>query len=554
MRTLAAILLFIQALPAAAQFTDLAIDRSGRRILFSTPLTLKGEENNNEFKLIEADQTRKLRTYLSVKAEWLPGDRAPLNFPSLRSTVLSSDGQTVAWTATRACAGGSGCLGVERLMGTIRHGRCAQGERCETAAAGWARLSANGRWAAFAGPQSMARQYGLKLLDLDTGASSQWMSPPSGISGAGRRSIANDGTLVTGGTGPGLLVFRAGAEPVQRRTTWNLTEVVVSDDARFAVGQTLEANPSLVAVELATGWETVLIQAAEGCRKPALTEDGTVLMFLSGANWEGKNDSLAVQVWTADLITGRLRQWTFEPAGVLDAAISGDGMTVVAATAGGRLIAVDGLSLETSEIARGTDAVSQMPAQVARGSRYELTGAGLDQAELAWKDRSIQPVSISANRIEFIFPWDAEMGEAALVVSGKGSQFEPQSFTARLSDVAPYFISANYRISGLRPDGSEISDMNPVRPGEAITLRMAGLGPVDSQGRVLTALEIYDSSSGGGPIEILSARADPDKEGRYLITARVPGRTYLYSPVSWVIRAAGSGGYSDTGNLPIATQ
>jgi uncharacterized protein (TIGR03437 family) len=400
----------------------------------------------------------------------------------------------------------------------------------------------------------MARQYGLKLLDLDTGASSQWMSPPSGISGAGRRSIANDGTLVTGGTGPGLLVFRAGAEPVQRRTTWNLTEVVVSDDARFAVGQTLEENPSLVAVELATGWETVLIQAAEGCRKPALTEDGTVLMFLSGANWEGKNDSLAVQVWTADLITGRLRQWTFEPAGVLDAAISGDGMTVVAAAAGGRLIVVDGLSLETSEIASGTDAVSQMPAQVARGSRYELTGTGLDQAELAWKDRSIQPVSISANRIEFIFPWDAEMGEAVLVVSRKGSQFEPQSFTARLSDVAPYFISANYRVSGLRPDGSEISDMNPVRPGEAITLRMAGLGPVDSQGRVLTALEIYESTAGGGPIEILSARVDPDKEGRYLITARVPGRMYLYSPVSWVIRAAGSGDYSDTGNLPIATQ
>lgn len=189
-------------------------------------------------------------------------------------------------------------------------------------------------------------------------------------------------------------------------------------------------------------------------------------------------------------------------------------MTVVAAAAGGRLIAVDGLSLGTSEIARGTDAVSQMPTQVARGSRYELTGAGLDQAELDWRDRSIQPVSISADRIEFIFPWDAELGEAALVVSRKGTQFEPQSFTARLSDVVPYLISANYTISGQRPDGSEISDMNPVRPGEAATLRKAGLGPVGSQGRVLTALEIYEGSSDGGPIEILSARADPDKEGR----------------------------------------
>jgi uncharacterized protein (TIGR03437 family) len=552
------LLFLVLILPAAAQFRDLATDRSATRIMFSTNLTLNGEDRNDDSKLIEADSTGKLRTYLSIKSDWLPGDRAPLNFPTLRFPVLSSDGQTVAWTATRTCIGGSGCLGVERAMGYVRHGRCGSaGERCETANAGYARLSANGRWAAFINPTAMTRRYGVRRVNLDSSASDDWPHYLPGIYDIAGRMLADDGSIVSGASAPGVSVHTPGLDPRTLPAPWNLTSVTVSPDGRFAVGQTQHEAPVLAIVELATGWYAPYIEAVEGATRPAFTDDGQTLMFLSGANWEDRNPTLAVQVWTIDLPTGILRQWTSEQSGIRDAAISGNGQVVIAATGDGRLLRIDGLTLEASELARAAEASTDISGPAARLSRYSLTGTGLDRVKLTFKGQPVDILAQSPALIEFIFPATAELGGGPLELSVDASPFQSQNITVELKQAYPEFIVKSNRASGLRADGSPISESNPVQSGEIITLHMRGLGPIDSSGKVMTQLDLVDGSAATTvfpPVEIISATADPAAPGLYLLKVRVPNRTYSQTPVYWYIRVAGDEYFRSTAFLPVQTK
>lgn len=553
-------LLFFLAfiLPAAAQFRDLATDRHATRILFTTNLTLAGEDRNDDSKLIEADATGKLRTYLSIKPDWIPGDRAPLNFPTLRFPVLSSDGLTVGWTATRTCIGGSGCLGVERAMGYVRHGRCGSaGERCETAHPGYARLSANGLWAAFLNPTSMVRRYGVRRANLETGALDDSPDFRPGIYDIANRMITDTGSVVSGAQPPGVSVHPLGLLAHVVPAPWNLTTVTVSPDGRFAVGQTQHEVPVLGIVELATGWSAPYIEAFEGATRPAFTDDGQTLMFLSGANWEDRNVTLAVQVWTIDLPTGVLRQWTAEPSGIRDAAISGNGQTVIAATGDGRLLRIDGLTLEVAELARAAEAVGPLPTTAARLSRYSLNGTGLDRVRLNFNGQPVEILARSPARIDFLFPASAPLGSGRLELSVEAGPFQPQSITVDLLEAYPEFVVTNGLATGVRADLSPISDANPVQPGETVTLRMLGLGPVDSSGKVMTQLELADGSTeltAFPPIEIISATADPDSPGLYLLKARVPNRVYTRSPVYWYIRIAGDERYWPMAMLPVKTQ
>jgi uncharacterized protein (TIGR03437 family) len=280
-------------------------------------------------------------------------------------------------------------------------------------------------------------------------------------------------------------------------------------------------------------------------------------MFLSGANWEDRNGTLAVQVWTIDLPTGILRQWTTEPSGIGEAAISGDGQTVIAATIDGRLLRIDGPTLHVVELARAAEASTAISGPVARLSRYELTGTGLGRVNLTFKGQPVQIFSQSPTLIEFIFPATAELGGGPLELSVEGSPFQPQSITVELKEAYPEFIVESARVTGLRADGSPISDANPVQPGEIITLRMRGLGPIDSSGKVTTQLELVDGSAATvtfPPIEIISATSDPAAPGLYLLKARVPNRTYTQSPVYWYIRVSGDEYFRSMGFVPVQTQ
>ena len=100
-------------------------------------------------------------------------------------------------------------------MGYVRQGRCGAGERCETANVGWARLGANGRWAAFINPTALFRPYGMRRVNLQTNAYDDWPYYLPGIYDSISRMIADDGTITSGAQEPGLAVPPPASPPTR---------------------------------------------------------------------------------------------------------------------------------------------------------------------------------------------------------------------------------------------------------------------------------------------------------------------------------------------------
>lgn len=542
--------------PAHAQFVDLATDSRGSRLLFSTSLSLPNEERNDQPKIVELSAGRVLRTLFSARVEMQsPGDAFPSSFPVLRGPMLSSDGSVTAFTATRWCLGGSRCLSVELVLGTVTPSGCGAGHACAFSSAGTASLSANGRWAVFYNPASMLRRYGVLRLNLQSGAAEPFASPLPGPAPAGARTVANDGTIVSGSPDPYIEVRRPGSDPIRVPVQIGLDSVVVSDDARFAVGVTRDLARSLVAVELQSGLETVIVEAEEGCAHPVLSDGGSRLLFLSAANWEARNDGLAVQAWTIDIVTGRLRQWTSEPSGIVDATLSGDGQTLWAATSDGRIVRIQDAGEEAEEMVPASPAATlRRTARIAPGSRYTLNGRGLAGARVEWKALALPVIWSSNERLEFLLPFGAALGLDALEVKREGSPFAPLRIAAEAIEAAPLFAETERYAQGLREDGSPLTRENPAAPGEIVTLTVTGLGPVSASGQVLLPVELREIEDASVPpplLPVLNASRDPESEGMYLIRFRVPPAISA-NPLQLGIRVAGADHDEDWVWLPVA--
>ena len=404
---------------ARAQFNDLATDRHGTRVLFSSSFSLQSDPLQDWRKLFEASPAS-LRTFLALD----PGydlteftQKEP-NFFRLQKPELSSDGLTTVWTGQRYCRGGSGCFLFEGYAATVRRIGVPDLLRLGTG-----RLSANGRWVLFSGwAMPMVHQ---GYIDLSTGKEYEIPQRSLSLAGTGRRVVANDGTAVFGSLDPGLHLMRPG-EPVSViEGPPAIAHAVIDDNARFAVYQAGGGWPWLGLVDLYTNENFLVAAAAEGCTNPALSEDGTRLLFLSGANWEARNDGLAPQVWIMDLITGRLHQATAGPDGIAEATLSGDGLTVFAATYRGSLLKVDLLSGESSELAPPTPSFFLSVAYSNPGATLHLDGSGLLGAQLSLDGQDIPALAGDMRSIEFQVPPSTPAGAHVLEVRTEGSPFRP---------------------------------------------------------------------------------------------------------------------------------
>lgn len=509
--------LFLLAGGLAAQYQDLTTDRHGWKAAFSSPLSLKGATRNDQPKILEVDAAGGLKTLRDEPAAINPGDRAPVNFPVLTKPEFSADGRRMALSGERWCIGGSGCVGVERLLGRVVW---LDGSR-ETTGSGVARISANGRWVVYANPTSIVNPYRFHRVDLEGGRSELDRTGIYGLPRAGRRAVADDGTVLTIPGGRQLTVKKPGHPDATAALPFNAASVTLSNDARFAVAETSDAVPMIWLVDLLTFESIPAVIAAEGAAQPALSDDGMTMLFLSGANWAANNDSLAVQVWTMDLSTGRLRQWSHEAAGVAEATISGDGMVVWAVSRDGRLLRIDGLTGETYT-AIGAAAVLETPESAvwAPGSRYWLAGRGLKDANLRWLGTELSVVQSEDAWVEFIIPWNVGSGSGVLEVDRAGSPFQPFQLAGEMRPVAPRFIKTDEFIHGLRADGSPLTPGNPAAAGEEVTLLLRGLGPCDAAGRTLAQVEVVWRSS--LPVAVLDSTSDPATPGTYLLKVRIP--------------------------------
>jgi uncharacterized protein (TIGR03437 family) len=551
--------LFVWALaagaPAAAQFLDLATDSHGSRLLFSTPLSLPGDERNDQLKIIEASPGGSLRTLFSTPPTMQsPDDSFPSNFPVLRGALLSSSG-ALAYTASRWCIGGSRCLPVESFLGTVLPPGCNAGQGCAISSAGTVSLSSNGRWAVFFNPSSMMRRYWITWLDLETGATASSSVPLAVPAPAGGRIVASDGAVVSGAQEAFLDLRRPASEPTLIPTRSGLDQVIVSSDGRFAVGVTRDAARSLTAVDFRSGLETVIVEAEEGCSNPVLSEDGSTLLFLSGANWEARNGSLAVQVWTIGMLTGRLMQWTSEPEGIAAATLSGDGQTVWAATGDGRILRLQAPGAAAEEVvAASPDAALHGTTRIVPGSRYTLEGSGLAGVHLHWQGLDLPVIESSNHRAVFLVPWEAATGKGAIEVEREHSPFAPLHIAAEAAAAAPLFAETEHFAWGLHADGTPLTLASPAMPGETIKLMITGLGPVSASGQAQTPFELRAIENPAFPpplLPILGAALDPGAPGMYWIQVRLPAAIST-NPLQLAIRTAGADHDDDWVWLPVA--
>lgn len=404
---------------ACAQFQDLSTDRHGGRVLFSSSLSLIGEPRLQWQKLFEATQAG-VRTWMVKEpgydlSEFMPKEP---EFFRLRAPQLSSDGRTVVWTGERYCRGGSGCFLFEGAAATVR--RAGQPDLSRL---GTARLSATGRWVLLAGwAMPMVKQ---GYLDLDSGKEYEIPQRSLSLAGVAARSVANDGTAVFASPEPGLHLLAPGGPVRVIEGPPAIDQAVIDNQARFAVYQAGGQQPWLGLVDLATRQNLPVAVAAEGCSAPVLTEDGTGLLFISGANWAAENDGLRPQAWLMDLLSGRLRQLTHDPYGIVEATISGDGSTVFAVTAGGALIRLTLPGGGVDTVAAQSPWVRFPAVFAAPGETVRLEGAGLEGAVILVNDTPVPAVQGAMDWLEFRLPDQGPEGPWQIELRVDGSPFQP---------------------------------------------------------------------------------------------------------------------------------
>jgi uncharacterized protein (TIGR03437 family) len=527
-----------------AQYQDLTTDGHGVKVAFSSKLSLRSSARNDQPKLLQMD-TAGLLTVLREETPNVlyPGDRYPVNFPSITRPEFSSDGSRLAFTGERWCMGGSGCVSVELKRGSVLW---LDGSR-EAPSGGMARISANGDWAVYFNQTSLVSPYRFYRVNFATGWSELSSAGLSGAAGTGRRIIASDGTVLSAAGGHALTVRKPGQPDVQISLPYSTSYVTISNNAQLAIAQSSDSVPSVWLTDLNTHFSMLLLWAHEGVTRPALSDDGSTLIFLSGANYAATNNTLATQVWSMDMVTCELRQWTFEPAGIAEATVSGDGLVVWAVTKDGRLIKVDGLSGETQTFL-GTSPVAESPDGTAwsPGSRYLLKGSGLNGVQVRWQGVDAQVVSATDTAVEFLMPWEVALGSGVLEIESSGSPFQPYQINGEVRRVAPLFIKTDGYIHGLRADGSPLTLVNPAKPGETVTLLMRGLGPLNAAGQTLETVVVTDNAAS---IDVIDSQADLGTPGTYRLTVRIP--VDATGPLTLFVRAVDQESAADMGMIPI---
>jgi hypothetical protein len=278
--------LLLLAGPAFPQgFRQLATNRDGSVLYFSSPLRLKGTDQYFHPKIFSWDGVNGVRLYEQREADIPFPSPTPLNPPntpffSLLAPDVSSDGATVAFTGVRFCNFSNICVfQVEEFQSTIY-----TSGQASVIASGSASLSRNGRFALLRSSNGgLPTPSKIQLLDLQTGQQTQyesaWLQP--GL----RHQVANDGTVV-------VQDFRGGvslAQNGQLRTilSTNATKNMINDAGTLVFYEwSAPQGMRLSAYSVASGSSNDLV--TDSANSPgfaaSISDDGSLVAFLYGQN------------------------------------------------------------------------------------------------------------------------------------------------------------------------------------------------------------------------------------------------------------------------------
>ncbi len=526
-------LVFCLTLPAAAQFTGLSATEDGSSLYFSSNLRLRGTTQLFTDKVFRLDAAGPGLFAMQDPGE--PIGWTTLNFGELEAPQVSSDGSVVAYTGTRGCYGGSGCLDVQTAQGAVadRSGNVLLSE------IGYVNISPSGRFALFFARNTFAHiATPAELVDRNTGVHTM---VPYGIGSAARRRVADDGTvaLFTGGA---IHLWRTDGDIVLQglsiaaNPSWAEPILFISRDAQRLVYQTASG---LAAYDRATSTESA---ASSGeFRSVSASDDCRVVAYVSS------DDS---QVYLAFVA----RRLTHEADGITEVALSGDGTVAFAATGQGRLLRIDVATGDVAELVPRSPAITSLT-PVSPGSAVRLQGTGLAAPEDATASVRVRiggldaPVqSAAAGEVWVQTPWEVAVQDAATFeyISGD-SPFETGPGTVAVPAVSPYCFTASdangfYCIAVHQDWSGLVTRDSPAVAGEVITMYFTGLGPVspvvatgaagpvDPLARVTGALSCQFWDGGPNDARIFFAGLAPTMVGIYQVSLEVPTGLRFYNP------------------------
>jgi uncharacterized protein (TIGR03437 family) len=549
--------LLLAAGAAWAQFQDLATSDDGSILYFSSAQRLDRATQNLYLKLFRMDATG-----IHLHAQQAPGEdlgRTTSNFYELAGADVSADGTVLAYTASRPCYGGSGCIPVERFQGHIT-GLPGQSGLIFT---GRVRISRNARYAVTFGASAFFNNPGAQLVDLQT---NQTAALPRGynVGGSGRRCVALDGTVVVS-SGVQLALWRTSGVQTLANSQPPV-EPMINDAATLVIYETTGAAPQLIAYDVNAARETILAAGASPFHA-AMNGDGSLILFLNHS-----------QAWIVRGDGAGSRRLTSDPDGIAEAALTGNGRIAYAITGAGRILRIDVVPGTVTELVPRTPNIDRVD-QAVPGSLLRVVGSGLAdgvaagtvplpgalggvQVKLGGVPMPLALVSPTG--IRWQVPWDWPAGDTPFqLISGK-SPFEGSPETLSVSPVSPNFYGDAGNILAVHsPWDALVTEQNPAQPGEVLHLYLSGLGPVTPPvatgvpspagplARVITIPRCQFWDGGPNDAEVLYAGLAPGMIGIYQMELRVPSGLRL-TPVSVVCEQAENPGAPATGLLPVA--
>jgi uncharacterized protein (TIGR03437 family) len=473
-------LLLCVAFSVYAQIQDLATTADGGQVYFSTPYRLKGSTDPGYPKLYRyAERGFELFREFQLRFEPSPDT----NFFMAERPSVSADGQTVAFTAARNCAGGSHCIGFVYFQSWIAH----NGAGDASIGSGRITLSPNARFALVTDRGGTFGPSPIALYDLSAGAATVLANfQPIGD---GRYAAANDGAVLLLGSSAGAVLWRSGvfmplqfeAPPACARLSANDSLIVYESDPSGPGTITLRAH------DISTGREIVLISAPtprdyqppptpSTYLHPTLTYDGRMVAYTLGTD-------LFIQR-TDGAAPSKLAS---APEGFQDAVISGFGNVVYASTVTGRLLKIDIGSGSLVELSAAPPHIEVTPSVFVPGARVDVTMAtGSGDAAIMTEGGLAPLIARSGSTATFEIPWEAPPNSVAQVFNPVNPSVFEEAHDTQVVQAAPRFYlapspdepQARYALAAHEDFSGLVTTASPAQGGEIVHFYFTALGPV----------------------------------------------------------------------------
>lgn len=467
--------LFGQYLPNAT-FSNLVTTRDGKTLYFSSPLSLRGDNEYRYQKIFRIDPAG---VHLAAQYDRVETFGGP-NFTTFYLAIepdVSADGSVFSFVGRRLCQGGSACVFVELYLSHIL------GRGPEVQYTGRTRLSRDGRFALRYGATGIALPSDPvpALVDLETGT----RTPVPGRIPEGRQ-VASGGTVLTLVGSSWKLWSRTGSQDVAIADP--VSRAVLSDNAAVIAYESpqVSGEQQLYLYDVASG-STTLVDQSLGNPDVSLSDDGLLVCYLRNS-----------QVVIYDRMAGGGRPLAAVQEGVLEAVISGDGSTIWEATKQGRILRVDAGSGESAEVIPRTPLITQVAGAPVPGSLNWARGSGLSAMTVTaaaplpeFLSQTDGPVAaiigsmparlrlISPGEIQYQIPFELPPGTYDLTLLPNHSPFaQPLQITVTAYFPQPAMLATGETAVVHADFSGLVNDQSPAVPGEVIHVYYTGLGQV----------------------------------------------------------------------------